>query len=136
MSVPDPHRYPCPCCGYKVFEESPGSCEICPICFWEDDGLQLAFPMMGGGANSKSLFESQQHFQSSGTCELRFIGNVRPPHDDEVRDPAWRIFDPSTDPYLDHDSPEDELLWKSATPEANLYYWQSDYWLAGRKEKP
>jgi len=36
--------YPCPCCGYLVFTEPPGSFEICPICFWEDDVSQLAIP--------------------------------------------------------------------------------------------
>jgi len=29
--------YPCPCCGYLVFTEPPGSYDICSICFWEDD---------------------------------------------------------------------------------------------------
>jgi len=127
------HRYPCPCCGHQVFEEPPGSYDICGVCFWEDDGFQIAFPMMDGGANSNSLFESQQHFRQSGACEARFIGNVRPPDDDEPRDPDWRMFDPLTDPYLDYDCPEDLLLWRAATPEANLYYWQASYWLARGK---
>ncbi|WP_248129036.1 CPCC family cysteine-rich protein [Pseudomonas sp. W2Aug9] len=26
--------FTCPCCGYAVFEEHPGSYDICPICFW------------------------------------------------------------------------------------------------------
>ncbi|MBA2497402.1 MAG: hypothetical protein H0V33_09975 [Acidimicrobiia bacterium] len=30
-------RFPCPCCGHVVFEEEPGSDEICPVCFWQDD---------------------------------------------------------------------------------------------------
>jgi hypothetical protein len=28
----DTTRYPCPCCGYLVLDEEPGSYEICPIC--------------------------------------------------------------------------------------------------------
>jgi rubrerythrin len=36
-------KYPCPGCGYLVFDEPPGSYEICPICFWEDDLAQLRF---------------------------------------------------------------------------------------------
>ena len=32
---------PCPCCGYLVFDEEPGSYSICPICYWEDDAVQL-----------------------------------------------------------------------------------------------
>jgi hypothetical protein len=128
-------RYPCPCCGHLVFDEPSGSYDICHVCFWEDDGLQLAYPMMEGGANSLSLFESQRNFLTVGACEPRFIQNVRPPGPNEPRDPAWRPFDPATDPHLNVDSPEDDELWKSATPEANLYYWQPDYWLAGRKRR-
>ncbi|MFG1660373.1 CPCC family cysteine-rich protein [Micromonospora chersina] len=29
--------YACPCCGYLTLDERGGS-EICPVCFWEDDG--------------------------------------------------------------------------------------------------
>ncbi|MBN8460155.1 MAG: hypothetical protein J0M04_20200 [Verrucomicrobia bacterium] len=128
-------RYPCPCCGHLVFNEPSGSYDICPICFWEDDGLQLAFPMMEGGANSNSLFECQRDFARTGACEPRFVRNVRAPKEDESRDPRWREFDPSVDPHLDWDSPDDAELWKAATPEANLYYWQLGYWLTGREPK-
>ncbi|HEY5908286.1 MAG TPA: CPCC family cysteine-rich protein, partial [Vicinamibacteria bacterium] len=44
-------RYPCPCCGYLMFKESPGSHDICKICFWEDDIVQLRDPHFSGGAN-------------------------------------------------------------------------------------
>lgn len=29
----------------------PGSYEICPVCFWEDDRVQFRWPAMSGGAN-------------------------------------------------------------------------------------
>jgi hypothetical protein len=48
-------RFPCPVCGYFVFDEPPGSFAICPICFWEDDIVQLGFPLMAGGAMPLSL---------------------------------------------------------------------------------
>ena len=53
---------PCPVCGYLVFDEPPGSYAICPICFWDDDRIQLGYPLMAGGANSVSLYEAQQQF--------------------------------------------------------------------------
>ncbi|MEU7342544.1 CPCC family cysteine-rich protein [Streptomyces bacillaris] len=31
-------RYPCLSCGHRVLDTRPGSYEICPVCFWEDDG--------------------------------------------------------------------------------------------------
>jgi hypothetical protein len=37
------NKYPCPCCGYLMFYEGPGSYDICKICFWEDDLSQLRF---------------------------------------------------------------------------------------------
>ncbi len=52
--------YPCPACGFEVFDDMPGSYQICPICDWEDDAVQLKFPAMRGGANGESLFEKQQ----------------------------------------------------------------------------
>ena len=53
-------KYPCPSCGFLVFDESVGSYDICPICGWEDDPVQLRHPMMKGGANGGSLFEYQE----------------------------------------------------------------------------
>jgi uncharacterized Zn finger protein (UPF0148 family) len=50
---------PCPCCGFLTLEEEYGSFVICPVCGWEDDGVQLANPTSSGGANSKSLAEAQ-----------------------------------------------------------------------------
>ena len=52
--------YPCPACGFEVLEDSVGSYDICPICGWEDDGVQLRFPSMRGGANGECLYEWQQ----------------------------------------------------------------------------
>lgn len=42
--------YPCPCCGHRVLSAMPGSYEICPVCFWEDDGVQFRWPTMAGGS--------------------------------------------------------------------------------------
>ena len=51
---------PCPCCGFLTLEAFYGSYVICDVCGWEDDGVQLANPTSGGGANSESLREAQQ----------------------------------------------------------------------------
>ncbi len=52
--------FPCPSCGFIIFEEAAESYEICSICGWEDDDLQLKHPTLKGGANSLSLLESQK----------------------------------------------------------------------------
>ncbi|MEU7782897.1 CPCC family cysteine-rich protein [Amycolatopsis sp. NPDC049159] len=46
--------YPCPCRGHLVFGEPPGSYEICGVCFWEDDPVQLRCDRaQGGGVASR-----------------------------------------------------------------------------------
>jgi len=82
-------KFACPCCGYLVFDER--DCyEICPICFWEDDGIQIADPWFSGGANKPSLEESQRNFAEFGAMEKRFISNVRAVTEDDTQDPDWR----------------------------------------------
>ena len=71
MNVPDqrcvitgcPHCYPvceigvkrvCPVCGKYTFIED-DNFEICPVCGWEDDGIQRDDPDYAGGANHLSL---------------------------------------------------------------------------------
>ena len=124
--------YPCPVRGYLVFDGPPGSYAICPICFWEDDIVQLGFPLMDGGANRLSLHQSQQEFMRTGACEFRLKGHVRPAVDSDKRDPAWRLFDPASDPYLRWGSPEDSERWAAAEPGACLYYWRREYWLLSK----
>src|SRR5437868_2485460 len=87
----------CPCCGYLIFDEPPGSYEICPICFWEDDEVQLRFPALEGGANDPSLIQAQKNFVEFGACEKRFQKNVRKPKGTDVKDSEWRVVDDSLD---------------------------------------
>src|SRR5262245_15263143 len=90
-------KYPCPCCGYLVFDKSPGHYHICPICFWEDDLSQLRFPRMSGGANRVSLFEAQQNYLRVGVSELQFRSEVRAAEATDLRDQQWRPIDVDTD---------------------------------------
>jgi Cysteine-rich CPCC len=51
---------PCPVCGFMVNDEGYyGTYNICPICNWEDDGVQLANPCSERGANGNSLAAEQ-----------------------------------------------------------------------------
>ena len=89
--------FPCPCCGHLVFNESPGSYEICPVCFWEDDISQLRWPDSRGGANRPSLIQAQNNFRRWGAIETRLVACVRRPFPSEPLDPTWRPFDPDVD---------------------------------------
>nr|WP_256102711.1 CPCC family cysteine-rich protein [Streptomyces sp. Ncost-T10-10d] len=90
-------RYPCPCCGHRVLDAMPGSYEICPVCFWEGDGVQFRWPTMAGGANKVSLIEAQRNYQNFGACDQHGLRYVRPPAEDEPLDPAWRPIDLTRD---------------------------------------
>jgi hypothetical protein len=79
----------CPCCGHLVFGRR-GDYEICPICYWEDDLVQIADPWFAGGANRPSLEAAQQIFVAFGAMEERFTASVRRPHADDAIDPNWR----------------------------------------------
>lgn len=84
-------KYTCPCCGYKsLSEKASGTDEICKICFWQDDGVQLNNPFFEGGANKVSLYEGQQNFISFGACEIEMKHHVRVPTSEDEFDEKWR----------------------------------------------
>lgn len=92
------NKYPCPCCGYKTLDEKPpGTYDICPICFWEDDPVQFSDPDYEGGANVVSLRQAQRSFLEIGVSEFRFKENARTPQSGEERDPGWQPLDPPSE---------------------------------------
>ena len=85
-----------------MFGEAPGSYDICPVCFWEDDLSQLRWPDTDGGANVPSLIDAQANVARFGAMEWRFIRKVRAPRNDEPMDPEWRRFDLDRDEIEEH----------------------------------
>lgn len=76
--------HPCPCCGYPTLAERPhGTFAICPICWWEDDDLQVADPSLRGGANAVCLSEARASYEAIGAIEPRWVARVRPPTEAE-----------------------------------------------------
>ena len=127
--VPVPEReYPCPCCGYFVFREPPGSYDICKICFWEDDISQLRFVTRGGA--SIPLIEAQKNYAAFGAVERRFLRFVREPSPEDTRDPGWRPINPITDSIEEPVPGVDQGNTYPSHPTV-LYYWRPTYW---RKE--
>lgn len=127
-------RRPCPCCGHLVLNVEdgwPGSHEICPVCFWEDDGVQFRWPFTPGGANRVSLVEAQRNFHAYGASEERRRPFVRPAAEDEPLDAAWRPVDPLTDRFEEWHGgrgrpwPEDRSV---------LCWWLPSFW--GCPEEP
>lgn len=119
-------QYPCPCCGHLVFAEPPGSDDICMICFWEDDAMQLRFPELADVTNVLSLAEAQQNYAKFGAIEERFAGDVRRPTEEDRLDPGFRPI-AATDSFEsgvpEADGPEDATA---------LYYWRPTFWRNGK----
>jgi len=76
--------YPCPCCGFVTLPER-GGYELCPVCFWEDDGQDDhdADQVRGGPNGSLSLTEARHSFSRIGAVDERALRYVRPPADGE-----------------------------------------------------
>ena len=96
---------PCPSCGFfTVGEDYFGTYNICDICGWEDDGVQLANPACGGGANTESLI----HYQKNSI--VKFPLNVNE-HQGVERDSTWR---PLTDDEIQfYEKEKHEKYWKN-----------------------
>lgn len=124
------HRYPCPCCGYLVIDK-PGTYDICPICFWEDDDVQLRWPDFPGGANDPSLIDAQLNYIRLGASEARVLPYVRPATADDVRDPLWRAVDVRID-NIERYEPDNDLWPDDYT---KLYWWRPTYWRANESHR-
>ena len=78
--------FPCPCCGFLVFDEV-GSFDNCPVCRWEDDLSQLRFPRETG-ANRVALIEAQQNLHEVQETVNQYISKTlelgRVPSDEEM----------------------------------------------------
>jgi len=78
-------NYTCPCCqNLTLTEEPPGTFEICPVCFWEDDEIQNKNLDYEGGANAISLRVARRNYARFQACSEEFINLVRLPTKDEI----------------------------------------------------
>ena len=110
--------FPCPSCGFLVFSEPPGSYEICDLCGWEDDHVQLAHPNMGGGANKSSLAAHQKVALQTYPVGVTVVGGHR-------RASEWRPLRPSE--VQSHSPPTDgRTYFEAAAEDAPQYYWLRD----------
>ena len=115
--------YPCPVCGHLTFSEPPGSYDVCEVCGWEDDALQLEFATtLAGGANGITLHTAQTAFLKAEARMKRKYAGTRFPRE---RDPGWRPIDLDRDrfPAWDDDVPE-----RADMPDEKLYYWRDTFW--------
>lgn len=75
----------CPCCGHATLTQR-GGYEICPVCFWEDDGQDNdEADRWRGGPNPVSLREGRVNFLRFGASAETNCESVRRPTPEEVR---------------------------------------------------
>ena len=70
--------YRCPCCRFKTLYGR-GQEEICPVCFWHDDGQDEAdADQIWGGPNYElSLSQARENFKVLGASSERAQRHVR-----------------------------------------------------------
>lgn len=75
----------CPCCGYRTLRER-NAYDICPVCFWEDDGQgdADADEVRGGPNRSLSLTGGRENYKRIGAADPQDLPHVRPPTDEEA----------------------------------------------------
>lgn len=91
----------CVCCNSLTIDVR-GEFEICPVCFWEDDGyfalkngeiysyyqnissIEGLLNIPSGANNGLTLLEARKNFQAFGACELSMKKHVRAPKPNEL----------------------------------------------------
>ena len=80
----------CYCCGYKTLTEGPDEYDICPVCYWEDDGSGFIGEDSTSNINGgMRLSEAQRNYEKFGAYDPKFRDKVRSPNADEPRDMNW-----------------------------------------------
>lgn len=67
----------CPCCLSRTLDVR-GGYDICPVCFWEDDGQDYydADIVRGGPNGSLSLTQARRNYLAFGACDEKNIKHV------------------------------------------------------------
>src|SRR5262245_20186377 len=80
-------RFACPCCRCLTLDER-GGFDICPVCFWEDDGQDDADAnvVRGGPNGALSLDQARANFAAFGASSERVRRHVRRPRPEELPD--------------------------------------------------
>lgn len=81
---PDGGPYRCPCCASVTLPER-GAYELCPVCFWEDDGQDEhdADRVRGGPNGPLSLTQARANYAAFSASDRAFLGDVRRPKPQE-----------------------------------------------------
>ena len=83
--VPQEEKHLCPCCDCRTLDYK-GGLDICPVCFWQDDGQgdEDAHVIRHTWNYGLSLYRARRNYIRWGAVEIRHRNNVRPPREEEM----------------------------------------------------
>jgi len=118
MPTESTSNYPCPSCGFLVFECEPGSYEICPICDWEDDAVQLRYPL-AGGANAPLVEYQRSALATLSPVRLRELAG-----EGFVRCLAWRPLTADDLKRAPNGPTDGRSYFDTLSDDIPAYYWE------------
>jgi hypothetical protein len=66
----------CNCCDYVTLREQ-GANEVCPVCFWEDDGLGLDKICQPSHSNDNlTLLQARKNYKNLEACNTKWLTKV------------------------------------------------------------
>lgn len=65
----------CPCCDYFCFQRR-GAHDICPVCYWEDDGQDMGQLDVVSSFNHLTLRQARLNFASFGASDQAALSLV------------------------------------------------------------
>lgn len=78
MITEGPHR--CPCCDYFTLHGR-GQREVCPVCYWEDDGTELDTLDDESPVNHTTLRTARLNFERMGAADAAAVSLVATPEE-------------------------------------------------------
>jgi hypothetical protein len=84
-SMEPSQRIACPCCAFLTLKDR-GGFEMCPVCWWVDDGQDDADAdvVRGGPNGTLSLTDARANFRQLGASDPGLVRSVRQPLPDEM----------------------------------------------------
>lgn len=84
MSMKENNKVKCQVCGFKTLRGR-GNFEVCPVCFWEDEGeVQDPSVSTGGPNGDLSIEKARRNYRQFGAVSKEFVSKVRKPLEDEL----------------------------------------------------
>ena len=84
--VPQEEKYLCPCCDCRTLDSGRGGLDICPVCFWQDEGQgdEDQHDVRREWNYELSLYRARRNYVRFGAAAIRHRSHVRSPSEEEM----------------------------------------------------